>query len=160
MAHDARAIANLILDTAEVRGYEVSNLKLQKLLFFAHARHLVVYNERLILQAFEAWDHGPVVRLAYNEFKENGANAIIDQRAFLFDIFSDKQILASAIVNKDEEESINETLDNYGNLSASTLRNITHEAGGPWDLVSSGKTFSPGSIIDDHLIRSYMVGKH
>ena len=58
--YDARAISNLLLDMAGAGGIPVSNLALQKLLYFAHARHLVEVKQPLVTGYFEAWQHGPV----------------------------------------------------------------------------------------------------
>src|SRR5712671_6840917 len=66
---DPRAVANLLLKEARVRGQRVSNLKLQKLLFLCHALYLVRTGRPLVRGSFEAWQYGPVHREAYDAFK-------------------------------------------------------------------------------------------
>ena len=41
---------------------DLTNLKLQKILYFAQAEHLKKYNQKLFNQDIEAWQYGPVVR--------------------------------------------------------------------------------------------------
>src|SRR4051794_25170043 len=67
--HDARKIANLLLSEFDSKRFDVTNLKLNKILFFLHAFHLVRNSRPLIKNHFEAWEHGPVVRVVYHEFK-------------------------------------------------------------------------------------------
>jgi uncharacterized phage-associated protein len=50
----------LTLDVRE-EGDATSNLKLQKLLYYAQGLHLALYNEPLSKGRIEAWKHGPVV---------------------------------------------------------------------------------------------------
>jgi len=58
--YDPRAIANLMLDEADRRGWKITNLALQKLLYFAHGIHLTKTKEPLVSGYFEAWQYGPV----------------------------------------------------------------------------------------------------
>lgn len=54
-AYDPRAVANLLLDEADQRGTKVTNLALQKLLYFAHGIHLTQTKQPLLTGYFEAW---------------------------------------------------------------------------------------------------------
>src|SRR3569833_2250149 len=82
--HDARAVANAILDAASQQGLVLSNLKLQKLLFFVHGQFLLEVGEPLIDGEFEAWQHGPVHPVVYAAFKDWGPRDIVG-RAESFD---------------------------------------------------------------------------
>ena len=66
---DPRAIANLMLDVADENGQQLSNLALQKLLYFAHATFLIETGSPLLGGFFEAWKYGPVHPGFYRSFK-------------------------------------------------------------------------------------------
>ena len=53
--YDPRAVANLLLDEADRRGVRITNLVLQKLLYFAHAQHLAQRGISPLSGYFEAW---------------------------------------------------------------------------------------------------------
>ena len=46
--------------------------------YFAHARLLAFYKKPLIMQTFEAWEHGPVVRALYDDLKSYGAQGVTE----------------------------------------------------------------------------------
>jgi len=54
-------IANYFIYVANETGSYLSNLKLQKLLYYAQAWHLALYGISLFDEEFEAWIHGPVI---------------------------------------------------------------------------------------------------
>ena len=54
---------------AHETGSFISNLKLQKLVYYSQAWHLAVYKEPLFEEDFEAWVHGPVIKKLYNKYK-------------------------------------------------------------------------------------------
>jgi uncharacterized phage-associated protein len=47
--------------TDEDAGDLISNLKLQKLVYYAQGFHLALYDELLFEETIEAWTHGPVI---------------------------------------------------------------------------------------------------
>jgi uncharacterized phage-associated protein len=53
--YDPRSICNLILDEAGSAARPITNLALQKLLYFTHALHLVETKSPLVTGFFEAW---------------------------------------------------------------------------------------------------------
>src|SRR5271156_1137521 len=75
--YDPRSICNLILDEANAASCSITNLALQKLLYFAHGLHLVETKTPLVTGFFEAWQFGPVHPTAYHSFKTAGANPIV-----------------------------------------------------------------------------------
>lgn len=52
------------------RGELLTNLKLQKLLYYAQAWHLALRDAELFAENFEAWVHGPVLPSQYHRFKK------------------------------------------------------------------------------------------
>ncbi|MEQ1867576.1 MAG: type II toxin-antitoxin system antitoxin SocA domain-containing protein, partial [Micropepsaceae bacterium] len=86
--YDARQIANLFLDIAESKRVTLTNMAVNKLVFFSHAHYLAVRACALVHNPFEAWDHGPVAPAVYAEFRRFGASPITS-RATVLDISSD-----------------------------------------------------------------------
>lgn len=73
----AMDVADLIITEAQKNNSPVSNLKLQKVMYFLNAIHLLEYKAPLITDAnFEKWDYGPVIHSVYSEYSSNGANEI------------------------------------------------------------------------------------
>ena len=66
------SVANYLLSYAKKRNSSVDNLKLQKLLYYAQAWHLVFRGKPLFRERIEAWVHGPVVPLIYREYRKYG----------------------------------------------------------------------------------------
>ncbi|ELR96863.1 Panacea domain-containing protein [Gloeocapsa sp. PCC 73106] len=62
-------VANYFINVANETGSYVSNLKLQKLVYYAQAWYLALYGEPLFEEDFQAWVHGPVIPELYNEYK-------------------------------------------------------------------------------------------
>lgn len=141
MAYPVLHIANKIIANTDVEhGELISNLKLQKLLYYIQGYFIAVFGKRLFDNDIEAWQYGPVVRDIYNHFKSNGASSIV--------LKEDDQI---AKLTNEEEELFNEVLNEYGQYSAIKLMNMTHEEL-PWS-----KTFeeNPQGTISDTLMKEF-----
>lgn len=73
----AMDVADLIITKAQDAKLPVSNLKLQKVMYFLNAIHLLEFKTPLITDAnFEKWDYGPVIHSVYSEYSSFGANEI------------------------------------------------------------------------------------
>ncbi len=114
-------IANcfLYLDDAN-DGDGISNLKLQKLMYYAQGFYSAIYDKPFFSNEISAWTHGPVVQELYHDYKQHGRNSIPLAANF------DKGSLI-----KEEFELIEEVFDVFGQYSAWKLRNMTHEES-PW----------------------------
>lgn len=62
-------VADYLLAVSRERGEVLTNLKLQKLLYYAQAWYLALYDKPLFNEDFEAWVHGPVLPSQYQRFK-------------------------------------------------------------------------------------------
>ena len=58
------------------QGDMMTNLRLQKLLYFAQGWHLARYGKPLFDDDIEAWQYGPVVPSVYNAYKQYGRGGI------------------------------------------------------------------------------------
>ena len=65
MTYQARDIAEYIIYREASQGRTVSNLRLQKLLYFVQAQFIVQKDAPCFTERMEAWDYGPVVPEVY-----------------------------------------------------------------------------------------------
>ncbi|MEX2163730.1 MAG: type II toxin-antitoxin system antitoxin SocA domain-containing protein [Sulfuricaulis sp.] len=154
--YDARALANFFLDRAERAGIGLTTMTLLKVLYFAHAWYLAKQGEPLVAQPFEAWKHGPVNRVVYDQFKHHKKRPI-EGRAVSFDPRSMRYAQTTVIFDKDTSLFLQNIFDYYSSFHPFALSDLTHERGGPWDAVWSeaGERAVPGMIIPNDLIEAW-----
>lgn len=106
------AVANFIIDMAVEKDNPVTNLKLQKIMFFLQGYCLSKYNAPLIDGSFSKWRYGAVEEDVYIEFKNNGSMPITYEykEAYIKDyiihvnpVRMDNNVLKSGITNEFEE---------------------------------------------------------
>ena len=117
----ALEVAKYLLNIANKEGDLISNLKLQKLLYYAQAWYLVNHDMPLFKEPIEAWALGPVVKEVYSQFKKFKASPInyqsTNQEA---QVFTRKQI-----------RYLDEFYDVFSKFTAHELVNMTHNDS-PW----------------------------
>lgn len=88
----AMDVADEIITLAQEKGHPVSNLKLQKMMYFLNALSLVQSEHPLIDdgQMFEKWDYGPVIHSVYSEYSVYGASPILPPLEHQTIVFDDK----------------------------------------------------------------------
>lgn len=156
MIHDARAAANFFIDRATRHSMELTVMTLLKVLYFAHAWHLAKYQRPLIAQPFEAWKHGPVNRVVYEQLKGLGARPI-SEKLTSFNI--ENCIFEETPYHFDDETEkfLANIFDYYSRFHAFTLSDLTHEEGSPWHTKWSEaeKRAVPGMVIPNELIMKW-----
>lgn len=155
MTYDGRAISNFILDFAASEGMELSNLALQKVLFFCHAGNLVENGRPLVKHEFEAWQHGPVLQYIYSQFKDF-EKLPIRGRAMAMNAMTGEKEVAHADIDESTANLIKKTVRFYGKLEPWDLVDLSHAKDGPWYRVwnHSGRV-NPGMKIPNDLIVSF-----
>lgn len=123
-----------------VRNYDITpeyitNLKLQKLLYFVQALCLMIFGKKAFSEKILAWPYGPVINEVYQKYKPNRANEIVSEK-FIKNISSGLY------------KVIEEVVTCYGSIEANKLIDFTHEEE-PW------KNAEINSEIDIESIRNY-----
>lgn len=155
MVHDGRAIANFILDFCESNGRSVSNLALQKLVYFCHVWSLIQLNKPLIKHKFEAWEFGPVLPYLYREFK-NFDRSPVRGRAMRLNPSNGKACVVEYAFDEETLRLLTTTIEFYSRLRAGDLVELSHVEGGPWFKVWHHKTtVNPGMKIADEAIQQF-----
>lgn len=134
----AKKLIKIADDDTANGGDNLTNLKLQKLLYYEQGYHLAVFGKPLFEEDVEAWMYGPVVPVVYDYYQHYGAMSLpVDD---------------DVIVLEDEEESLfYEVYDAYRDFSAVGLLNKTHQER-PWMMVEPKDR---GTIITKESMRSF-----
>jgi uncharacterized phage-associated protein len=154
MAYDVRRLANAILMRARAHKLCVTNMALNKLIYFSHAWHLALHDDPLVDSYFEAWQFGPVHPVIYRQFKHY-VNSPILSFATRVDLSTGYEIEVDAALPFAASTHVDKIVSFYGPLSGARLSQISHESGAPWDVVWNGTGSRPGMKIPDDLTKSF-----
>lgn len=128
----------------------ITHLKLQKLLFYAQGIYLALNDNMLFYDQIVAWEHGPVVKSVYDEYKQNGRNPInIELNP------EDENLINKIETDSRAIETLRLCYDNFAIYTAWQLREMTHQSGTPWDITV--KSRGMGNIIDTSIIKDYFL---
>lgn len=144
MYYKALDVADYIVEKCNDLKSSISNLKLQKILYFVQAEFLVAKSQPCFDDEIQAWDFGPVVPSVYFRYKIFGSSNI-------------PWVRQSGITEKLQEsdrELVDDIVDQCTKYSAATLVEITHNQT-PW-LEAYNK---PGhnNIISNRSIRQFFM---
>lgn len=133
MAYKVIDIANkLLAKAANVCGGDLmSNMTLQKMLYYEQGYHLAEFGTPLFDDNIEAWMYGPAVPCVYEHFKGHGAGGILPEN---------KEIIE---LTDEEEYMFNDVFDAYIDFSAYGLM-IKTQAEEPWRKTKMGH----GNVIE------------
>lgn len=132
--YDPRSIANFMLDIGDESDRAITNLALQKLLYFAHAIYLIGVGRPLVSGYFEAWQYGPVHPTVYQSFKA-AADTPISFRATSQDILTGQVSKIFPPADTSVREHLRKIMALYGGLTPGRLVEISHAEGAPWHFV-------------------------
>lgn len=159
MAHDSRAVANEILKRAWQKGFEPTQIDIQKITYFLHGHHLVDQGQPLVNESFEALHYGPVQRSLLDAFSKYGEEPI-RELATKFDPVRRTYTAINQITDNVSIETIETYLDRYLGISSFELVEMTHAQGTPWSLTmqSARNAVNLGMRISDDLIGKCFEG--
>lgn len=145
--YDAELIADWFIARnrilrVEQDGEMLTNLKLQKLLYYAQGVFLAIYDQPLFSNELEAWQHGPVVRDIYNKFSKFGSNGINDN------------VDMPQSLSTESVAVLEDIFEVFGQYSAWKLRNMTHDEK-PWQETKQNEVISL-NIIKDYFLEEYV----
>lgn len=119
--YSAGNVAKYIINKCSVEERPISNLKLQKLLYFVWIEYRKRTGKKLFDDKIYAWQFGPVVPEVYYDYCSYGGMDI------------DRRYDSSKIgITDADAEILDASLAEYLNYSVSRLVNMTHKRGKPW----------------------------
>lgn len=151
----AEQIANWLLTTHNSRmrtddaAETMTQMKLHKLLYYAQGVFLAyTEGQSLFSDPIVAWQHGPVVRAIYDRYR--GQKEINDE-------LGQEQIDDYNAVTKNHDAYLvlNTIYEAYGDYSAATLRNKTHEER-PWKNTAINETIS-NEVIQEYFAEEILA---
>jgi uncharacterized phage-associated protein len=156
---DVRVIANAVLDRAEGSGRPLTNLDLQKIVYFLHGHFLRKHGRPLVEPEFEAWPYGPVHRTLYDAFKSYN-DTPIEGRADAFDPVRRQRRQLPELNDPEVLKVIEEFLHLYLHMPTHLLVSTTHQSGTPWhETIERAKEhLNFGMRISDALILERFEG--
>lgn len=138
-------VANYVIYYLNQKGQKISQLKLQKLLYFIEAYNMACGNPPMFSEQFKAYTYGPLCFEVYDYYKIYGGEDILE-----YDDIDD----ATKETLKPYTEIIDAVCDTFGDLTAAQLVNLTHEEDSPWSKIwqqNGGKNSSDLGIIPKDL---------
>jgi uncharacterized phage-associated protein len=157
LGYDARAVANYVLDRGDQLGIGISNMAVNKIIYFAHATFLTTLQKSLVVQQFEAWQYGPIIQDLYHAFKKFG-DTPITERAKRLDRATAKYVLCEYSFAEEDFLCLANVVDFHIRIPALELSDLSHATGGAWYKVwhHEGKS-NPGMLISNELIHRYCI---
>ncbi len=96
---------------------------------------MAIYGKPLFKEEVLAWEHGPVVREVYNEYRDNASTPI-------------QVMTCPSTLTKQERDLVENVWNVYGQFSAWKLRDMTHNET-PWQNTNRN------SVINHSAMKSY-----
>lgn len=143
----ASKISKYIIKEALKRKMPVTNLKLQKILYFVQGVHLVMHDKEAFPDEIIAWEYGPVVKDVYYEYAIYGANDIIPMD-------KNEKINLSMRLKK----AVNFVLNDLLKYSDIALVKETKKEGSPWSKVSLNEEIDTKDIFE-YFLNNYFYFK-
>lgn len=119
----------------------VTNLKLQKLLYYAQGFHLALFDSPLFKEDINAWQYGPVVSDVYRDYKKYSRNPLPEPTDFHLDDFQ-----------PEDQELLDEVYGVFGKYTGTALANLTHQET-PW------KNTPINDVISHQVMADYFKGQ-
>lgn len=157
--YEARKISNFLIARSETHKFPLTNLRLNKLLYFIHGWGLTSRPDGLVRNHFLAWAHGPVVRPVYDAFKRFDDDPITEPAQYLDYVTGENRVIAYDDISPDDTAVIERVFRSYDHYTTGQLVSISHVVGGPWHTVysASAKDNRANLRIPNNIIRAHFL---
>lgn len=152
--YSAKAVSNFFL----AKSRKITQMKLHKLLYYAHGWHLGLTSLPLLDEMVEAWHHSPIVPSVFHEFKLFGSRPITCfAREFNPDEFA-REIVPSVDVGDTFVHDLLERIWKvYNGFSDDQLFHMTRAVGSPWSKTHNQHPGIKGVDIPNQLFAEHFA---
>lgn len=139
----ANKLITLAQNDADCNGGDsMTNMKLQKMLYYEQGYHLAAFGKPLFKENIESWMYGPVVPEVYEKYKTQGSTPLpLEEDGIRMD--------------KETEELFIQVYDTYKDYSAIGLMNLTHQES-PW---MNAIPHNRGTVITQESMEAFFKNK-
>ncbi|NEZ47944.1 DUF4065 domain-containing protein [Clostridium niameyense] len=153
MIYNVLDVCRLIINYCAEKRHPISNIKLQKILYYVQAAFLVEKKKICFEEKILNWTYGPVVEEAYREFRIYGGQNIPKQEEYNTisynsidsKIHFSKETFDESKFCEDDEKIIKKIVDLYIDKEPFYLVKKTHKED-PWLNTSQNEVISIESI--------------
>jgi uncharacterized phage-associated protein len=142
MAYKAIDIAKKLIKVANLQSADgsdcMTNLRLQKMLYYEQGYHLAMCDTPLFVEDIEAWMYGPVVPSVYEHYRNFGSQILETEPDDLE-------------MTDEENKLLVNVFESYKEFSTFGLMKQTHKES-PWKTI---KSIGRGSVISKESMKSY-----
>lgn len=138
MSYKVLEVCRHVINYSNEHNYGISNLKLQKVLYFIQAYFLIKKKDHTPCfdEKIEAWNFGPVVPKAYQEYGQYGSGDIPSVKSYIIfdvnDIWNIQRVKFDDNTISDDDKALMEiVIDKFADYSATDLVSLTHRQS-PW----------------------------
>lgn len=117
-------------------GGSITHLKLQKLVYYAQAWHLVFTGKPLFPEKLLAWVHGPVCVELYNKYRDLGFQNLEEPAEKIHEF------------TEEEKETLDAVWECYGDFDGKYLEELSHQES-PWQEARIG--LAPGEHCNNEI---------
>lgn len=129
----------------------ITNLKLQKLVYYVQAWHLAITGNKLFDNDFQAWVHGPVLIELYNDYHDLKWHPIMRD-----DLDNSSILKLEQKFGENVTDIIRQVINEYFELSAYQLERLTHSED-PWQKAREGL---PPDSPSNNIIKSEWMSEY
>lgn len=138
---EAVKLANYVISVFEEQNSGVTNLKLQKVLYYIQGYFYRCFGKPAFSADICHWQYGPVVPVVYYAYNNNG-----------YDFLESRLMLPGCDLDDREKQLISAIVEKCASLSTSRLVSMTHSET-PW------KNSGAGDVIAKYSIEKYFMHK-
>lgn len=148
--YPASIIAAYFVNIGIQENNPVTQMKLQKMVYFAQGVNLAVNDQPIIKEGIEAWKYGPVIPILYNYYKLYG-NMPISDTELVYNFPKESPIQ----IDGDSAKALMYTWNATKDQTPESLANWTHKEGSPWKQVYDPSQW--GTPIPNEIIKEYFI---
>ncbi len=148
------AAANYFIEQSKIDKIPLTNLSMQKLVYFAYGWVMGYTHKKLFYDRIEAWQYGPVIPSLYHQLKGYGSKQIT-RKILEYDHERDEFFSWNLTEGTAKRKMMQSVWERYKSMPPNAMVALTHKPGTPWYKTIEKHGYM--AEIEDHLIREHFI---
>jgi uncharacterized phage-associated protein len=158
MIKDIFKICSYLVHKGIQENLPLSNISMQKILYFAQGIHLAEFGSPLFTNKIYAWEYGPVIKEVYHKFKKFGNNHITNESQ-IENLLGEDFLNLKSDLSKSEQQFLSEIWNSFKEYAPFQLVALTHIPGSPWHSIYRLHDGNPprDTVIPINIMNDYFI---